>query len=80
MHISGSVDVPWDSVEIQQIIKEQAEIQEPQEETSVKTDEISVLTTDEKVQLKKTVRQMWKYLLKRKAEEDLATRKEDRWK
>jgi ribonuclease E len=48
LNISGSVDVPWDSVEIQQIIKEQAEIQEPQEETSVKTDEISVLTTNDK--------------------------------
>ncbi len=48
LNISGSMDVPWDSVEIQQIIKEQAEIQEPQEETSVKTDEISVLTTDDK--------------------------------
>ncbi len=48
LNISGNVDVPWDSVEIQQIMKEQAEIQEPQEETSVKTDEISVLTTNDK--------------------------------
>ncbi len=48
LYISGSEDVPWDSVEIQQTIKEQAEIQEPQEETSVKTNEISTLTTDEK--------------------------------
>jgi len=48
LNISGNVDVPWDSVEIQQIIKEQSEIQEPQEETSVKTDEISVLTTNDK--------------------------------
>jgi ribonuclease E len=48
LNISGSVEVPWDSVEIQQTLKEQTEIQEPHEETFVKVDENSALITDEK--------------------------------
>jgi ribonuclease E len=49
LHVSGSADVQWDSVEIQQTIKEKtSEIQEPDEETSVKTEEDAELTTDEK--------------------------------
>ena len=50
LNISGSIEVPWDSVEIKQTIKEQpSEINEQDEEASVKTEEDAVLTTDEKV-------------------------------
>ena len=50
LNITGSMEIPWDRVEIQQIIKEQADIQEPQEETPVaKTDGTSELIADEKV-------------------------------
>ncbi len=49
LNISGSIEVPWDSVEIQQTIKEQpSEIPEQPEETSVKTEEDTGLATDEK--------------------------------
>jgi ribonuclease E len=49
LNISGSVEIPWDTVEIQQTIKEQPpEIQEQSEETSVKTEEDIELVPDEK--------------------------------
>jgi ribonuclease E len=49
LNISGSIEVPWDSVEIKQTIKEQpSEINEQDEETSIKTEGDAVLTTDEK--------------------------------
>ena len=50
LNITGSMEIPWDRVEIQQIIKEQTDIQEPQEEIPVaKTDGTSELIADEKV-------------------------------
>jgi ribonuclease E len=50
LHILGSMEIAWDKVEIQQIIKEQTlGVHEPHEEASLKTEENSVLATDEKV-------------------------------
>jgi hypothetical protein len=49
LNISGSIEVPWDSVEIKQTVKEKpSEINEQDEEASVKTEGDAVLTTDEK--------------------------------
>ena len=50
LNISGSAEIQWDRVEIQQIIKEQIDVQESPEETAEeKTEGTSALTTDEKV-------------------------------
>jgi ribonuclease E len=50
LHIAGSMETSWDKVEIQQTIKEKTvDAPEPHEETSLKTEESSVLATDEKV-------------------------------
>jgi len=49
LNISGSIEVPWESVEIQQTVKEPSpENQEQDEEASAKTEEDSVLANDEK--------------------------------
>jgi ribonuclease E len=49
LHIAGSMETSWDKVEIQQTIKERTvDVPEPHEETSLKTEENSVLATDEK--------------------------------
>ena len=49
LNIAGSTEIPWDRVEIQQVIKEQADINEQSEETTeAKTEEASTLTVDEK--------------------------------
>ena len=49
LNIAGSAEIPWDRVEIQQIIKEQIDAQEHQEETTeAKAEEASTLTVDEK--------------------------------
>ena len=50
LNIAGSAEIPWDRVEIQQIIKEQIDAQEHQEETTeAKAEEASTLTVDEKI-------------------------------
>jgi ribonuclease E len=49
LHIAGIMETSWDKVEIQQTIKEKTvDAPEPREETSLKTEETSVLATDEK--------------------------------
>jgi ribonuclease E len=49
LHIAGSMETSWDKVEIQQTIKEKTvDAPEPHEETSLKTEESSVLATNEK--------------------------------
>lgn len=49
LYISGSAEIPWDGVEIQQTMKEKvSETYEPQEESSNRTEEISEPSTDEK--------------------------------
>ena len=49
LHIAGSMETSWDKVEIQQTIKEKIlDTPEPPEETSLKTEEVSVLPPDEK--------------------------------
>jgi ribonuclease E len=50
LHISGSMEIAWDKVEIQQTIKEKpVDSPEPHEETSLETAENPVLTNNEKV-------------------------------
>jgi ribonuclease E len=50
LNIAGRVDIPWDKVEIEQIIKEQTDVHDPSEEIAdAKTEETSEITTDEKV-------------------------------
>ncbi|MFA5323319.1 MAG: Rne/Rng family ribonuclease [Smithella sp.] len=50
LNISGSAEIQWDRVEIQQVIKEKIDVQESPEETAeAKTEGISELIPDEKV-------------------------------
>jgi ribonuclease E len=49
LHIAGIMETSWDKVEIQQTIKEKTvDAPEPHEEIPLKTEETSVLATDEK--------------------------------
>jgi ribonuclease E len=49
LNIAGSTESAWDKVEIQQTIKENTfDVPEPQEETRLKTEEVSELAADEK--------------------------------
>jgi ribonuclease E len=48
LNIYGSAEIPWDNVNIQQIIKEKADVHEPAEETEAKSEEISSFAADEK--------------------------------
>ena len=53
LHIAGSMETSWDKVEIQQTIKERTvDAPETPEETSLKTEENSVLAVDEKASVK----------------------------
>ena len=75
LHIAGSMETAWDKVEIQQTIKEKTvDAPEPHEETSLKTEENSVLATDEKASVngesapKKKSRRRPRYKKRRPAE------------
>jgi ribonuclease E len=75
LHIAGSMEIAWDKVEIQQTIKEKTvDAPEQHEETSLKTEEISVLATDEKASVngesapKKKSRRRPRYKKRRPAE------------
>ena len=75
LHIAGSTETAWDKVEIQQTIKEQTvDAPEPHEETPLKTEETSVLATDEKASVngesvpKKKSRRRPRYKKRRPAE------------
>jgi ribonuclease E len=80
LHIAGSMETSWDKVEIQQTIKEKTlDAPEPPEETSLKTEEVSVLPTDEKYSvdgeppLKKKSRRRPRHKKRRPAETVTAT-------
>jgi ribonuclease E len=75
LHIAGSMETAWDKVEIQQTIKENTlAAPEPHEGTSTKTEENSVLPTDEKASVngesspKKKSRRRPRYKKRRPAE------------
>ena len=75
LNIAGSMETSWDKVEIQQTIKEKTvDAPEPHEETSLKTEENSVLATDEKASVngesapKKKSRRRPRYKKRRPAE------------
>jgi ribonuclease E len=75
LHISGSMEIAWDKVEIQQTIKEQiVDATEPHEEIPLKTEETSVAATEEKVSVngesvpKKKSRRRPRYKKRRPAE------------
>jgi ribonuclease E len=75
LHIAGSTETAWDKVEIQQTIKENTlDAPEPNEETPLKTEENSVLATDEKASVngedapKKKSRRRPRYKKRRPAE------------
>ncbi len=75
LHIAGSMETAWDKVEIQQTIKEKTlDAPEPHEEISQKTEENSVLATDEKASVtgesapKKKSRRRPRYKKRRPAE------------
>ena len=75
LHIAGSMETAWDKVEIQHTIKEQnVDAPEPHEELPLKTEETSVLATDEKVSVngesvpKKKSRRRPRYKKRRPAE------------
>jgi ribonuclease E len=48
LNIYGSAEIPWDNVNIQQIIKEKADVHEPAEETEAKAEESSAFAADER--------------------------------
>ena len=80
LHIAGSMEISWDKVEIQQTIKEKTvDAPEPHEETSLKTEENSMLAADEKASVngdsapKKKSRRRPRYKKRRPVEKVMET-------
>lgn len=69
LHISGSTEMPWDKLEIQQSIKDQAlAVPAVQEETPLKTAEHSGLTDEQKEPVKKKGRRRPRHKKRRPTE------------
>ncbi len=80
LHIAGNMETSWDRVEIQQTIKEKTvDAPEPHEETSLKTEENSMLAADEKASVngdsapKKKSRRRPRYKKRRPVEKVMET-------